>query len=163
MANTFTQLYVHIVFSVRSRASLIKDEWRENLHRYITGIVQNKGHKLLAINSMADHIHILVGMKPDTSLSDLVRDIKSNSSKWINEEKSKHGKFEWQEGYGAFSYSHSQIGDVITYIQNQQEHHRKKSFREEYLDFIKKFDIPHDSRYLFDIEGEAADLNETSR
>ncbi len=154
MANTFTQLYIQIVFSVRSRASLIKDQWRENLHRYITGIVQNKGHKMLAINSMPDHIHIFVSMKPDAALSDLVRDIKSNSSKWINDEKSKHVKFEWQEGYGAFSYSHSQIGDVISYIRNQQEHHRKKPFREEYLDFLRKFGISYDPKYLFDIEEE---------
>ncbi len=163
MANTFTQLHVHVVFSVRSRASLIKDEWRENLHRYITGIVQNKGHKILAVNSMPDHIHIFIGMKPDTALSDLVRDIKANSSKWINDERAKNKTFEWQEGYGAFSYSHSQIGDVISYIRNQQEHHRKKTFREEYLDFIKRFDIPHDSKYLFDIEEEIANTNGASR
>ena len=152
MANTFTQIYIQIVFSVRHRASLIKDVWRENLHRYITGIIQNKGHKVLAVNSMPDHIHIFIGMKPDASLSDLVRDIKCNSSKWINDEKTKFMKFEWQEGYGAFSYSHSQRGEVVTYIQNQQEHHRKKSFREEYLEFIKKFEIPFDSKYLYDVE-----------
>lgn len=109
---------------------------------------------MLAINSMPDHIHIFVSMKPDAALSDLVRDIKSNSSKWINDEKSKHVKFEWQEGYGAFSYSHSQIGDVISYIRNQQEHHRKKPFREEYLDFLRKFGISYDPKYLFDIEEE---------
>lgn len=152
MANTFTQVHIQIVFSVRSRASLIKDEWREDLHRYITGIVQNKGHKMLAINSMPDHIHVFIGMKPEAALSDLVRDIKSNSSRWVNDEKPMRVKFEWQEGYGAFSYSHSQIGDVIAYIQKQQEHHRRKPFREEYLEFVKKFDIAYDPRYLFDLE-----------
>ena len=152
MANTFTQLYVHIVFSVRSRASLMKDDWRENLHQYITGIVQNKGHKMIAINSMPDHIHIFIGLKPDTALSELVRDIKANSSKWINEEKMKRGKFSWQEGYGAFSYSHSQIGEVISYIQHQRDHHRVKSFREEYVEFLKRFDVPYDPKYICDIE-----------
>lgn len=160
MANTFTQIYIQIVFSVRSRASLIEDGWRENLHRYITGIVQNKGHKMLAINSMPDHIHIFVGMKPDAALSDLVRDIKSNSSKWANDEKSNRIKFEWQEGYGAFSYSHSQIDDVITYIQKQQEHHRVRPFREEYLGFIRKFHITYDPKYLFDIENDSPDTGD---
>ncbi|MDP2208221.1 MAG: IS200/IS605 family transposase [Bacteroidota bacterium] len=152
MANTFTQIYIHIVFSVRSRASLIKEEWRKNLHQYITGIVQNKGHKMLAINSMPDHIHIFIGMKPDTALSDLVRDIKANSSKWINEEKIKPKKFEWQAGYGAFSYSHSQIGEVILYIKRQQKHHRLKPFKEEFIEFLKKYEIPYNPQYLFDVE-----------
>ena len=152
MANTYTQIYIQIVFSVKQWVSLIQNEWREELHKYVTGIVQNKGHKMLAINSMPDHIHIFIGMKPDTALPDLVRDVKANSSKWINNNKLHHGRFEWQEGYGAFSYSYSKIGKVIEYIQNQQEHRKKTTFREEYPEFLKKFTVPYDSRYVFDIE-----------
>ena len=151
MANTFTQLHIQIVFSVRNRNSLIRDAWREHLHQYITGIVRNKGHKMLAINSMPDHIHIFVGLKPDVSVSDLVRDIKANSSKWINTEKLTGIRFEWQEGYGAFSYGHSQIGDVVSYILNQQEHHKTRTFREEYIDFLHKFDVRYDPEYVFDL------------
>ncbi|MBI5476709.1 MAG: IS200/IS605 family transposase [Ignavibacteriales bacterium] len=152
MANTFTQIYIHIVFSVKQRVSLIQNEWREELHKYITGIIQNQGHKLLAINSMPDHIHILIGMRPDDSLSELVRDLKANSSKWINEKKFLKTKFFWQEGYGAFSYSHSQLDKVIHYIKNQQEHHKKRPFKEEYISFLKKYDIPYDPKYVFDID-----------
>jgi REP element-mobilizing transposase RayT len=152
MANTFTQLYIHIVFSVKQRASLIQKEWREELHKYIAGIIQNKDHKLLAINTMPDHIHILIGMKPDISLSELVRDLKANSSKWINEKIFLKTKFQWQEGYGAFSYSHSQLDEVIHYIKEQQEHHRKRTFKEEYISFLKKYDVSYDPKYVFDIE-----------
>lgn len=152
MANTITQIYIQIVFSVKRRASSIRLEWQEELHKYITGIVQNKGHKMLAVNSMPDHVHIFIGTKPDTATSELVRDIKANSSKWINEQKMSSGKFEWQEGYGAFSYSHSQIGDVIEYVRNQQDHHRKTTFREEYTEFLKTFNVPYDPKYVFDIE-----------
>ena len=152
MANTFTQIYIHIVFSVKQRESLIQNEWREELHKYITGIIQNKDHKLLAINTMPDHIHIFIGMKPDTSLSELVRDVKANSSKWINEKKFIKTKFQWQEGFGAFSYSHSQLNEVISYIKEQQEHHRKRTFREEYISFLKKYDVQYDSKYVFDID-----------
>ena len=116
MANTYTQIYIQIVFSVKQCVSLVQNEWREELHKYVTGIVQNKGHTMLAITSMPDHIHIFIGMKPDTALSELVRDLKANSSKWINNHKLHHGRFEWQEGYGAFSYSYSQKGKVIEYI-----------------------------------------------
>ena len=152
MANTFTQVHIHIVFSVRNRASLIHDHWREDLHRYVTGIVQNKGHKMLAVNSMPDHIHIFIGLKPDVAISDIVRDIKANSSKWINEEKRIPGRFEWQEGYGAFSYAHSQVQDVIAYIRNQQEHHRVRTFREEYVEFLHKFNVSYNPKYVFDLE-----------
>jgi len=152
MANTFTQLYIHIVFSVKLRASLIQNEWREELHKYITGIIQNQGHKVLVINSVPDHIHIFIGMKPDTSLSELVRDVKANSSKWINGKKFLKTKFQWQEGYGAFSYSHSQLDEVIHYIKEQQEHHRKRTFKEEYISFLKKYDVSYDSKYVFDID-----------
>ncbi len=152
MANTFTQIYIHVVFSVKQRVSLIQNEWREELHKYIAGIIQNKDHKHLAINTMPDHIHIFIGMKSDTSLSELVRDLKANSSKWINEKKFLKTKFQWQEGYGAFSYSHSQLDEVIHYIQEQQEHHKKRTFKEEYTSLLKKYDVPYDSKYVFDIE-----------
>ena len=150
MANTFTQLYIHIVFSVKQRASLIQKEWREELHKYIAGIIQNKDHKLLAINTMPDHIHILIGMKPDISLSELVRDLKANSSKWINENRFFLGKFQWQKGYGAFSYSLSQRNDVIQYINTQEEHHKRALFKEEYLRLLEKFDVEYDPKYLFE-------------
>ena len=149
MANTYTQIYIHTIFAVENRISLIKDSWREELHKYITGIIQNKKHKLIAINSISNHIHIFIGMKPAQSLSSLLQDIKDNSSKWINQKRFVLGKFNWQSGYGAFSYSHSQINTVVKYIQNQKLHHQKKTFRQEYIEFLKKFDVPYDERYLF--------------
>ena len=152
MANTFTQIYIHIVFSVKRRVSLIQQDWREELHKYITGIIQNKDHKVLAINTMPNHIHILIGMRSDASLSELVRDVKANSSKWINEKKFLKIKFLWQEGYGAFSYSHSQLDEVIHYITDQQEHHKKRIFIEEYMSLLKKYDVPYDPKYVFDID-----------
>ena len=129
MANTYTQIYLHIVFAVKGRHNLISKNWKDELYKYITGIVTNEGQKLIAINGMSDHIHILIGLKPDKSLSDLVRDIKANSSRFINEKNWINGKFEWQAGFGAFSYSHSQLTKVINYIQNQEEHHRKENFQ----------------------------------
>ena len=150
MANTYTQLYIHIVFAVKGRQNLISKIWKDELYKYITGIVINEGQKLIAINGMPDHIHILVGSKPNKALSDLVRDIKANSSRFINEKKWISGKFEWQTGFGAFSYSHSQLTNVINYIQNQEEHHKKKTFKEEYVDFLKAFDIDYNNQYLFD-------------
>ena len=152
MANTFTQIYVHVVFSVKQRISLIQNSWREELHKYITGIIRNEGHKLLAINSMPDHIHILISLKPDASLSELIRDVKANSSKWINEKKFVKTKFSWQEGFGAFSCSHSQLDKVIHYIQSQNEHHKERTFREEYISFLKKYDVSYDPKYVFDID-----------
>ena len=149
MANTYTQIYIHVVFAVSGRQSLLKKEFREEIQKYITGIIRNKGHKLIAINGMADHVHILIGLRPDTALSDLVRDIKANSSKFINEQRWVAGRFSWQEGFGAFSYSHSQLEGVIHYIQNQEKHHSKKSFREEYLEMLRKFQVEYDTRYIF--------------
>ena len=128
MANTYTQLYIHIVFAVQGRQSLIRPEHNDELQRYITGIVANNGQKLIAINNMPDHVHILIGQKPSIALSDLVRDIKAGSSGFINEQKWMPGRFAWQEGFGAFSYGHSQLGTVVRYIENQQEHHRKRTF-----------------------------------
>ena len=150
MPGTFSQIYIQIVFAVKGRNSLIHSDWEERLYQYITGIVRGKEQKLLAINGMPDHIHIFIGMKPACCLSDLVREIKKSSNDFINENKLSKVKFSWQEGYGAFSYSHSQIGNVITYIMNQKEHHRKTMFRDEYIDFLKKFEIEHDEKYLFD-------------
>ncbi|MEZ5024919.1 MAG: IS200/IS605 family transposase [Chitinophagales bacterium] len=150
MSSTYSQIYIQIVFAVKGRQSLIQSNWEEELYKYITGIVQNKDQKMLAINGMPDHIHILIGMKPSCNLSDLVREIKKASNSFINEKKFCPFKFEWQEGYGAFSYSHSALDNVIGYIRNQKEHHHKKSFKEEYLDFLKKFEVEYKEEYLFD-------------
>jgi len=149
MANTYSQLYIHIVFAVKGRQNLISANWKDEIYKYITGIVTNKGQKLIEINGMPDHIHILIGLKPDKSISDLVRDIKSNSSKFINDRKWINGKFEWQTGFGAFSYSHSQLTNVIHYIQRQEEHHKTKTFKEEYIEFLKLFNIDFKDEYLF--------------
>jgi putative transposase len=149
MANTYTQIHLHFVFAVKYRDGMIQAIWKDELYKYITGIVQNNNHKLVAINGMPDHIHILIGMRPTQSVSDLLQDIKGSSSKWINEKKFLKNKFEWQEGFGAFSYGKSQIKDVITYIENQEEHHKKRTFREEYLAFLEKFEVEYDERYIF--------------
>ncbi len=150
MADTYTQIYIHVVFAVKSRDNLISSKWKEELYKYITGIVTNEGQKLLAINGMADHIHILIGLKPNAALSDVVRDIKANSSRFINDRNWIAGKFEWQNGFGAFSYSHSQLTKVIDYIRNQEEHHKTKSFREEYIEFLKLFNIEFKNEFIFD-------------
>jgi len=149
MSSTFSQIYIQVVFAVKSRQSLINSSWEEELYKYITGIVSNKGQKLIAINGVSDHIHILIGLKPACRLSDLVREIKKSSNSFINEKKFSKYKFEWQEGYGAFSYSHSALDNVIAYINNQKEHHRKKTFKEEYVDFLKKFQVDYKDEYLF--------------
>lgn len=149
MANTYTQIYVQMVFSVKDRLYLINDSFNTELYKYITGIIRNKKHKPLAINGMPDHIHIFLGLNPNVSVSDAVRDIKSNSSNFVNEKKFIKGKFAWQDGFGAFSYSHSQIDTVIKYINKQQIHHQKKTFKEEYLEFLKKFKVVYDERYIF--------------
>lgn len=150
MANTYSQVYIHIVFAVKGRQNLIHANIREELHKYIIGIVTNRDQKLLSIFCMPDHAHLLIGLKPSISISDLVRDIKAGSSKFINDKKLIKGKFNWQEGFGVFSYSRSQIDTVIKYIQNQEKHHSKKSFKEEYLEFLKKFTVEYDERYLFE-------------
>jgi putative transposase len=150
MANTYSQIYIQIVFAVAGRENLLKAEWRTELYKYITGIVKNHGQKLIAIGGVENHVHILLGIKPNVALSDLVREIKANSSRFINERNFVRGKFLWQEGFGAFSYSHSQIGDVIRYIENQEEHHKKTTFKDEYLKFLQKYQIDFDEKYLFD-------------
>lgn len=149
MANTYTQIHIHFVFAVKFRHGIIQSKWKEDLYKYITGIIQNNNHKLLAINGMSDHIHILIGLRPAQSISDLMKEVKQSSSKWINENKLTNGHFEWQEGYGAFSYSKSQISQVINFIQNQEIHHKKKTFKEEYVDFLEKFEIDYDEKFVF--------------
>lgn len=149
MANTYTQIHLQFVFAVKYRNGLIHSSFKQELYQYISGIIKANNHKLLAINRMPDHLHILVGMRPSQSVSDLMQDIKANSSKWINEKKFLKVKFEWQEGYGAFSYSKSHVQNVIHYIQNQEEKHKVKSFNEEYLDFLNAFEIDYDERYVF--------------
>jgi putative transposase len=150
MANTFYQLSIQLVFAVKNRDALITPEFRDTLHKYIGGILVNKKHKPLAINSMPDHIHIFFGMNPNCNLSDLVRDLKSDSSTFINKHKLSRFKFRWQEGFGAFSYSLSHRSRVINYVDNQQKHHKKKSFRKEYLEYLRKFEVEYDERYLFE-------------
>lgn len=149
MPNTYTQIHIQFVFAVKFRKALIEDSYKQELYQYITGIVQHYGHKMLAINGVADHIHIFIGMRPTQSISDLMQDVKGNSSKWINEKKFLKVKFKWQEGYGAFSYSKSHVQNVINYIHNQEKHHAKQTFRDEYLTFLKKFDIEYDECYIF--------------
>ncbi|MEZ5422355.1 MAG: IS200/IS605 family transposase [Pyrinomonadaceae bacterium] len=150
MANTYSQIYVQVVFAVYGRENLIAREWKGELYKFITGVVKNHGQKLLAINGVSDHIHILLNIQPNIALSDLVRDIKANSSRWINEKRLVRGKFQWQEGFGAFSYSSSQIDDVIDYIQKQEERHGTLSFKEEYLRYLNKFKIDFDDKYVFE-------------
>ena len=149
MANTYTQIYLHVVFAVEGRQNLIKPEHNDELQKYITGIVSAQKHKLIAINNMPDHLHLLVGVRPDAALSDLVRDIKANTSRFISEKRWVPGRFSWQEGFGAFSYSRSQLGTVIRYIENQQKHHARKSFREEYTELLERFGVEFDPQYIF--------------
>ena len=149
MADTYTQIYIQIVFAVQGRQNLIHGNHQEELNRYITGIITHKDQKLLAIGGMPDHLHILIGLKPTIALSDLVRDIKANSSKFINDQRWVPGRFEWQAGFGGFSYSRSQIDRVIQYILDQKQHHATRSFKEEYLALLKKFDVQYDDKYVF--------------
>ena len=149
MAITYTQIYIQVVFTVQNRISLIMPKWQEDLYKYMTGIVQNNGQKLIAINGLPDHIHLFIGMKPDQSLSDLIQDVKGCSSKWIHENDFINGRFEWQAGFGGFSYSVSQIDSVVKYINNQKIHHQKKTFIQEYMEFLEKFKVPFDERYIF--------------
>jgi len=150
MANTYTKLYIQFVFAVQNRRSLISPEWEEELYKYITGIIQNKSHKMIAINGMPDHLHMFIGFQPVDHMSELIKVVKGESTKWIKDQGYTDGSFKWQAGYGAFSYSRSHIDRVYHYIQNQKEHHRKKSFREEYIELLKKFDVDYDERYIFE-------------
>lgn len=149
MANTYTQIHIQTVFSVQNRGCLIQKVWQEELYKYITGIVQNYDHKVLAINGMPDHIHLFIGFRPTQSLSKLMQEVKQDSSKWINQKKFTKEKFSWQSGYGAFSYSKSHVERVIRYIRNQEIHHQKKTFLEEYKEMLNAFGIDYDEKYIF--------------
>ncbi|MBA2582327.1 MAG: IS200/IS605 family transposase [Bacteroidetes bacterium] len=153
MANTYSQISIQAVFAVKGRENIITKEWRDELHRYISGIIQTEA-KSLAVGGWQDHVHIFFGLPPALSVSQLLQKVKANSSKWINDKKFIKGKFQWQEGYGAFSYSRSQRNAVINYIMKQEEHHKKKSFKEEYLEMLNNFEIEHEEKYLFEFYGD---------
>ncbi|MFN8279090.1 MAG: IS200/IS605 family transposase [Saprospiraceae bacterium] len=150
MSGTFSQIYIQCVFAVKGRENLLQKPWRDTVFKYMAGIIKEKNQKPIIVNGVADHVHVFVGLKPSMSIADLVRDIKNNSSKFINEQKFLERHFAWQEGYGAFSYAHSQIENVYQYISSQEEHHRKKTFKEEYLDLLQKFEVEYNEKYLFD-------------
>lgn len=149
VANTYSQIYLHIGFAVSGRACVIQPDRKEELQKYVAGIVSRRKQKLLAINCMPDHTHILIGLKPDETVSDLVGRIKTGSSNHINEERWIGCHFSWQEGFGAFSVSHSHLNTVINYIRNQENHHRRKPFQQEYLEFLRRHEVPYDERYIF--------------
>ena len=150
MADTFSQIYIHLVFSVKERQNVIHKTWREELFKYVSGIVKGKDQKVFAIGGMPDHIHILISLRPNCMISELVNSVKTNSSKWINSRGFVKGKFNWQEGYGAFSYGQSQLDHVIQYINNQEQHHQKRSFKEEYIELLQRFNVKFEEKYLFD-------------
>ena len=150
MPGTFSKIYIQVIFAVKGRQNLINNSWKTDLHKYIAGIIKGKNQKPIIVNGMSDHIHAFIGLKPAMSISDLVRDRKNNSSNFVNDNKLIKGKFGWQDGYGAFSYSHSHIDNVYNYILNQEKHHKKKTFKEEYLEFLKKFEVEYDEKYLFE-------------
>ncbi|MEN9829167.1 MAG: hypothetical protein RJA11_1783 [Bacteroidota bacterium] len=149
MANTYTQVYVQIVFAVKHRQHLIHKSWKDELHKYICGIINGKAQKVYAIGGVEDHIHILVSLKPDISISELVRDIKACSSKWVNEKGFARGKFQWQGGFGAFSYQGDALENLIRYINNQEQHHQKTKFKDEYIDLMHQYNIDYNEKYLF--------------
>jgi len=148
MSNTYTQIHIQIIFAVQYRAAMIDENWKNELYKYISGIIRSQKHKLVIINGTSDHVHILIGYRPHQALSDLVQDIKGGSSKWINENKYFKVKFNWQKGYAAFSYSQSHLTKVIDYIKNQEQHHKKKTFIDEYKEFLKAFNVEYDERYI---------------
>ncbi|HKP70962.1 MAG TPA: IS200/IS605 family transposase [Pyrinomonadaceae bacterium] len=150
MANTYSQIYIQAVFAVQSRESMILPEWKEELFKYITGVFRNQKQKLIAIGGIEDHIHILFGLKPNIAISDLLRDVKANSSSFVNEKRFTRRKFRWQEGFGAFSYSRSHLDAVAKYVLNQERHHAKRSFRDEYITMLDRYEVEYEDRYLFD-------------
>lgn len=150
MANTYTQITIQIVFAVKGRENFIKPVFKDELFKYMAGIFRNKRQKLLCINGMPDHVHILIGLEPTMALSDLMRDVKANSSRFVNEQRWLPWRFEWQNGFGAFSYSRSQRPAVIRYIEQQERHHAKRSFQDEYLEMLKKFEVEYDAKYVFE-------------
>jgi putative transposase len=149
MPNTYTQIHLQLIFAVQNRESLIEKTWKVEQYKYFTGIIQHAGHKLIIVNGMPDHVHLVIGMRPTQSLSDLMKHLKGDSSKWINEKRFSKGHFQWQEGYGAFSYSKSQLPALIRYVENQETHHQTKTFLEEYKAFLNKFEIHYEEHYLF--------------
>jgi REP element-mobilizing transposase RayT len=149
MSNTYTQIHIQAIFAVKNRVGIINKDWQDELYKYITGVIQKNDHKLLIINGVEDHVHLFFGMRPTQTLSDLMQEVKANSSKWINERGFVQGRFEWQAGYGAFSYSKSQIPTVIKYIENQQIHHAKQTFLDEYKNLLDQFEVDYDERYIF--------------
>ncbi|MBS1555390.1 MAG: IS200/IS605 family transposase [Bacteroidetes bacterium] len=150
MAGTYSRIHIQVVFAVKGRDNLLLKPWREEVFKYMAGIINEKGQKSIIVNGVTDHVHVFVGLKPSVALADLVRDVKNNSSNFINKKRFVQGRFSWQEGYGAFSYSYSQLDTVYKYILHQEEHHREKTFKEEYLEFLRKFEIEHDEKYLFE-------------
>jgi len=150
MAATFSQLYIHSVFAVKDRDNLLQKPWRNDVFKYMAGIIKAKNQKPIIVNGLANHVHLFIGLNPSMCLSDLIRDVKNNSSNFINNQKYTKGKFSWQEGYGAFSYAHSQLDQVYQYILNQEEHHRKRTFKEEYIEFLQKFEIEFNEKHLFE-------------
>ena len=150
MAGSYSQIYIQIVFAVKGRENLILSNWKEDLFSYMAGIIKGKNHKSIIVNGWHDHVHLFVGLNPASNISDLVRDVKNNSSNFINKNQFVKGRFSWQEGYGAFSYSHSQIENVFKYIQNQENHHKKQNFRDEYIELLNRFEIDYNEKYLFD-------------
>ena len=149
MANTYTQIHIQAVFAVRNRQCLINKEWKADLYKYMTGIIQNYDHKVLQINGVSDHVHIFFGMRPTQSISDLMKQVKQDSSKWINTQGFLKQHFSWQSGFGAFSYAKSEVPRLIRYVKNQEEHHRKQTFMEEYLGLLEEFGVEYDERYVF--------------
>ena len=150
MAGTFSQIYIQYVFAVKGRENLLQKPWREEVFKYMAGIIKGKNQKPIIVNGVEDHVHVFVGLKPSMCISDLIRDIKNNATNFINDQKFIDKPFSWQEGYGAFSYSHSQIDDVYKYIADQEAHHQKRTFKEEYMDFLRKFEIEYNEKYLFE-------------
>lgn len=150
MSRTFSQIYIHSVFAVKGRENLLRKDWRAGVFKYMSGIIKGKDLKPIIINGVADHVHVFMGLKPSLSVSDIIRDVKNNSSNFINAQKLVCGKFSWQDGFGAFSYGHSQIDKVYQYILNQEQHHQKKTFKEEYSSLLRTFEIPFKEQYLFD-------------
>ena len=150
MSNTYSQIYLQFIFAVKNRDAVIHETWENELYKYITGVIQNSGNKMLAINGVPDHIHFVIGYNPNTKIPDLVREIKKASNKFVKEKQFVRSNFQWQEGYGVFSYSKSSLDAVIRYVQNQKKHHKKKNFKEEYTNFLNKFEIDYSDEYLFD-------------
>lgn len=149
MANTYHQIYIQTVFAVKFRQGLILPEFRQELFGYIGQTIGNLGHKTLIVNGVADHVHCFFGMNPEQSLSNLMREVKANASGWVNKKKFLSHRFEWQKGFGAFSYAKSQVNAVFKYIQNQEEHHKSRTFRAEYIDILQKFEIDHNEKFIF--------------